>query len=136
MATGLYPIRWFGLPHLVIAGNKSTKRKWTRFTNISKILLRLKKAPPLLKDSRISPLSQHTRRVRTEFIHYKLFICVFTAELNTKVCVPRERRGGRNKSVRVMNNGAAETGGKWFLKDFLVWRVRDGAEKGGALCVV
>lgn len=79
VATGLYPIRrWFGLPDLVVSGNKSTKRKWTRFNNILKILLRLKKAPPLLKDSRFNPLSQHTRRVRTEFIHYKLFIGVFS----------------------------------------------------------
>lgn len=44
------------------------------------------------------------------------------------------RRGG--VEIRVMNNGAAEKGGKWFLKDFLVWRVRDGAEKGGGHCVL
>lgn len=46
------------------------------------------------------------------------------------------RGGGGGVEIRVMNNGAAEKGGKWFLKDFLVWRVRDGAEKGGGHCVL
>lgn len=30
-----YPIRrWFGLLHLVVSGNKNTKRKWTQFYHI------------------------------------------------------------------------------------------------------
>lgn len=49
VTSGLYPIRrWFGLPDLVVSGNKSTKRKWTRFNNI-KNPLETEKGPSMVK---------------------------------------------------------------------------------------